>query len=64
MPATIPKGTILRFPEMALSKFCRQLLCAVGVPTDNAKLVGDSLVAANLRGVDSHGIQLLPTYIA
>ncbi|MGP8244430.1 MAG: Ldh family oxidoreductase [Bryobacteraceae bacterium] len=34
-----------------------------GVPPPKAKVVATSLVAANLRGVDTHGVQLLPYYI-
>ena len=33
------------------------------VPPHKAKVVATSLVAANLRGVDTHGVQLLPFYI-
>jgi LDH2 family malate/lactate/ureidoglycolate dehydrogenase len=40
-----------------------RILEAAGVPSDNAWLAADSLVAANLRGVDSHGVQLLPHYV-
>ncbi len=46
-----------------LQSLCRQLLQALGVAETHARIVGDSLVAANLRGVDSHGIQMLATYI-
>ena len=35
---------------------------ASGVPAPTASLVAESLVAANLRGVDSHGVQLLLWY--
>jgi len=35
----------------------------VGVPAEKAHLVAKTLVAANLRGVDSHGVQLLPYYL-
>jgi len=41
----------------------RNILQAVGVPSEKAELVAESLVAANLRGVDSHGIHLLPHYV-
>jgi LDH2 family malate/lactate/ureidoglycolate dehydrogenase len=34
-----------------------------GVPPDKARVVAASLVAANLRGVDSHGVQLLTFYM-
>jgi LDH2 family malate/lactate/ureidoglycolate dehydrogenase len=46
-----------------LARFAYQLLKAGAVPDEKAKLVADSLVAANLRGVDSHGLQLLPYYL-
>lgn len=46
-----------------LRDFVRRLLRAAGVDGPKADLVADSLVAANLRGVDSHGVQLLPYYL-
>ena len=47
----------------SLTAFAYQLLAAAKVSHDKAELVARSLVAANLRGVDSHGLQLLPFYI-
>jgi LDH2 family malate/lactate/ureidoglycolate dehydrogenase len=38
-------------------------LVRAGVPDANALLVADSLIAANLRGVDSHGFQMLLPYL-
>src|ERR1017187_4891637 len=46
-----------------LPRFAYQLLIGIKVPHPKAELVAKSLVAANLRGVDSHGLQLLPFYI-
>jgi LDH2 family malate/lactate/ureidoglycolate dehydrogenase len=46
-----------------LTRFAYQLLIAAKVPHARADLVATSLVAANLRGVDSHGLQLLPFYL-
>jgi LDH2 family malate/lactate/ureidoglycolate dehydrogenase len=46
-----------------LTRFAYQLLIAAKVPGPQAELVAGSLVAANLRGVDSHGLQLLSFYI-
>jgi len=46
----------------ALAQFARAIMEATGVPAASAALIGDSLVAANLRGVDSHGVQLLIWY--
>lgn len=48
--------------ETPLTSFARQILEAVKVPRTTAALVAESLVAANLRGVDSHGVQLLLWY--
>ncbi len=49
--------------DAALRDYAQRMLDAVGVPSDRAWLTADSVVAANLRGVDSHGVQLLPHYI-
>jgi len=46
-----------------LAPFAQRLLEAVGVTPAKSRLVAESLVAANLRGVDSHGVQLLPYYL-
>src|SRR5260370_33050214 len=50
-------------PAEALSSFGEAILKPVNVPESTARLVATSLVAANLRGVDSDGMQLLPYYI-
>ena len=47
-----------------LRAFCRQLATAAGASDAASDLVADSLVASNLRGVDSHGVSLLPYYLA
>lgn len=49
-------------PHGPLTAFARTVLEATGVPAAAAALVADSLVGANLRGVDSHGVQLLLWY--
>jgi LDH2 family malate/lactate/ureidoglycolate dehydrogenase len=46
-----------------LAQFSESILLAAGVPPHKASIVANSLVASNLRGVDSHGIQLLTFYI-
>jgi hydroxycarboxylate dehydrogenase B len=46
-----------------LTQFGTRLLEAVGVPKDDAALVAMSLVGANLRGHDSHGVMRLLQYI-
>ena len=47
----------------SLTAFAYQLLTAAKVSHPKAEIVAKSLVAANLRRVDSHGLQLLPFYI-
>jgi len=41
----------------------REVFQACGVPPDEAAIVADHLVAANLRGVDSHGIIRVVQYV-
>ncbi len=52
------------FSEGALLRGSTLVLEAAGVPGPKARLVADSLVSASLRGVDSHGVQLIPYYVA
>ncbi|RYC05940.1 Ldh family oxidoreductase [Nocardioides zhouii] len=40
-----------------------RVLCAVGVPVDAAAAVTESLIFADLRGVSTHGMLRLPTYV-
>ena len=35
-----------------------------GVPTHHAKIISDCLVQADLRGVDTHGVNRIPSYVA
>ncbi len=47
----------------SLTAFAYKLLTTAKVSHAKAEIVAQSLVAANLRRVDSHGLQLLPFYI-
>lgn len=47
----------------SLADFAERILLALEVPPHKSRLVARSLVAANLRGVDSHGVQLLQYYV-
>ncbi len=47
----------------ALRDFASRLVEATGAPAQKARLVAECLVYANLRGVDSHGVQLLTFYL-
>jgi len=46
-----------------LRAWSERVLVAAGAPSSHALLVAESLVAANLRGVDSHGVHLLVSYL-
>lgn len=45
-----------------LGSYCTGVLVGLGVPEDQAALVADSLVEADLRGVESHGVHLMALY--
>lgn len=47
-----------------LSRAARQALEARGMPAAHAAWVAESLVETSQRGIDTHGIRLLPTYLA
>lgn len=53
---TIPHDTALAFAS--------RLLSAHGVSPQDAAVVADNLVSADLRGVESHGLNRLPSYLA
>lgn len=48
---------------MHLREFAISVLMSVGVPCQDACIISDSLVQANLEGIDSHGISRLPVYV-
>ncbi|GIX04059.1 MAG: dehydrogenase [Planctomycetaceae bacterium] len=46
-----------------LEQFARELFIAAGVSADDASIVAHSLIGANLRGHDSHGVMRIPSYV-
>ena len=52
---------LISVPE--LTRFAEDVLIGAGVPADKAEVTAACLIASNLRGVDSHGMQLLPFYV-
>jgi LDH2 family malate/lactate/ureidoglycolate dehydrogenase len=50
-------------PASVLIRVCEQLLEQVGVPEDQAALIAQVTVEADLRGIGSHGVLRLPAYI-
>src|SRR5579862_612296 len=47
-----------------LHRFIRDVLVTQGASKNDAGIVADGLVWANLRGVDGHGVSRLPNYLA
>ncbi|KAJ5362190.1 Malate/L-lactate dehydrogenase [Penicillium brevicompactum] len=50
-------------PAEQARAYARSLLVANGVPEGNAETIARCLVEADLRGVDTHGINRLPSYM-
>lgn len=50
-------------PPEKLKLFIESLLSKIGVNIDVTKYVSESLIQTSLRGIDSHGVRLLPHYI-
>ncbi|TBL79457.1 Ldh family oxidoreductase [Paenibacillus thalictri] len=46
-----------------LQHFCASLFSRAGVPAGDAKIIAESLVGADLRGVDSHGVVRTDIYM-
>lgn len=47
-----------------VGKVCLEILLSIGVRSDVAEEVTNCLVETSLRGIDSHGINLLPHYVS
>jgi len=50
------------FPIETLREFCARMFLHFGVPRDDAAQAAEVLAAADLRGIDSHGVARLHTY--
>lgn len=55
--------SLLYFCPEDLRRLGQDLLLSEGLPLDDAKIVADGLVSANLRGLDSHGVSRIPMYL-
>ena len=53
---------ILRFRKEDLISYTIAFMSKLGVPASDAKIAGDVLVEADIRGIDSHGLIRLTTY--
>lgn len=64
MSAVPVQTEIVRVPAGKLREFAKQAFLRVGVDEQVAEETAHALWLTSLRGVDSHGIRLLPHYIA
>ena len=59
----VSESTSVRVPEKNVHEFAYEVLSAAGVDDDVAETTARGLWKASIRGVDSHGIRLLPHYL-
>ena len=54
---------ILRLDPDGVRHLCTEIFCAAGYPRENAAFIADSLVFADIRGVSSHGVARIKSYM-
>ncbi|KAG6246831.1 hypothetical protein E4U23_004293 [Claviceps purpurea] len=60
---TVEQPPRIHVPPSEAHRLVVDILSANGVPADNADIVAKCLIAADLRGVDTHGILRIPSYV-
>jgi LDH2 family malate/lactate/ureidoglycolate dehydrogenase len=58
----VSESAAIRVPAPALRAHAAALLTGLGVPANQADAVAETLVEADLRGIDSHGVNLVRLY--
>jgi L-2-hydroxycarboxylate dehydrogenase (NAD+) len=56
--------SVERIPADRLKSFCAEALEKLGVSKEDASIVADVLVEADLRGIDSHGVARMSRYVS
>ena len=59
----MPEKTGSRVQAEPLRGFCVRVFQNMGIPEEDARITAEVLVAADLRGVDSHGVARLRRYV-
>ncbi len=59
-----PEPKMIYIKSSEAHNFVQAILIGNGVPKENANVIAQCLVAADLRGVDTHGINRIPSYMA
>lgn len=57
-----PDNTV-KINHRRLKNYCIKILVQAGLHYEQAQIVSDSLVKANLWGIDTHGVMRLPVYV-
>jgi LDH2 family malate/lactate/ureidoglycolate dehydrogenase len=60
---TIPKADIFLCDPAKTRNYCSSIFIEQGISEEDSFIVADSLVSANLRGLDSHGITRVGIYV-
>lgn len=53
-----------RYPHSTVHTFAKNILIGNNVPEASAEIIARCLIAADLRGIDTHGINRIPSYMA
>lgn len=53
-----------RYPHATVHTFAKNILIGNNVPEPSAEIIARCLIAADLRGIDTHGINRIPSYMA
>ncbi|KAE8156153.1 Malate/L-lactate dehydrogenase [Aspergillus tamarii] len=59
-----PTPQTINITPTSATALAKAILTSHGVPADRADIIATALILADLRGVDTHGINRLPGYIA
>ena len=54
---------VLRMNPEGVTKVCTEIFRAAGYPEQNAEFIAKSLVFADIRGVSSHGVARIKSYM-
>lgn len=57
-----PESKIIRVPADALARQIEAIFIAWGMDAEPARVTTERLIEADLRGIDSHGVAMLPLY--
>ncbi|NPA74730.1 MAG: Ldh family oxidoreductase [Euryarchaeota archaeon] len=59
----VDENEYVRVPRDELFRVVKDVFMAMNVPEEDAEIVAENLVMADLRGVESHGVQRLKRYV-